>query len=70
MYAAADGTVETAYRWNGRRTQGDTNSYGNMLKLRPVSYTHLDVYKRQQDAQAQYIKTNNPVQKQKHKLKF
>ena len=23
-----------------------------------------------QDAQAQYIKTNNPVQKQKHKLKF
>ena len=23
-----------------------------------------------QDAQAQYIKTNNPVQKQKHKLKL
>ena len=28
VYAAADGTVETAYHWNGRRTQGDTNSYG------------------------------------------
>ena len=38
MYAAADGTVETAYRWNGRRTQGDTNSYGNMLKLRHADY--------------------------------
>ena len=38
VYAAADGTVETAYRWNGRRTQGDTNSYGNMLKLRHVDY--------------------------------
>ena len=32
------GTVETAYRWNGRRTQGDTNSYGNMLKLRHADY--------------------------------
>lgn len=38
MYAAADGTVETAYRWNGRRTQGDTNSYGNMVKLRHADY--------------------------------
>ena len=38
VYAAADGTVETAYRWNGRRTQGDTNSYGNMLKLRHADY--------------------------------
>ena len=36
--AAADGTVKTAYRWNGRRTQGDTNSYGNMLKLRHADY--------------------------------
>ena len=26
VYAAADGTVETAYRWNGKRTQGDINS--------------------------------------------
>ena len=38
VYAAADGTVKTAYRWNGRRTQGDTNSYGNMLKLRHADY--------------------------------
>ena len=38
VYAAADGTVETAYRWNGRRTQGDTNSYGNMVKLRHADY--------------------------------
>ena len=30
--------METAYRWNGRRTQGDTNSYGNMLKLRHADY--------------------------------
>ena len=38
VYAAADGTVAIAYRWNGRRTQGDTNSYGNMLKLRHADY--------------------------------
>ena len=38
VYAAEGGTVETAYRWNGRRTQGDTNSYGNMLKLRHADY--------------------------------
>ena len=38
VYAAADGTVETAYHWNGKRTQGDTNSYGNMLKLRHADY--------------------------------
>ena len=38
VYAAADGTVETAYHWNGRRTQGDTNSYGNMIKLRHADY--------------------------------
>lgn len=38
VYAAADGTVETAYHWNGRRTQGDTNSYGNMVKLRHADY--------------------------------
>ena len=40
VYAAADGTVETAYRWNGRRTQGDTNSYGNMVKLRHATYKY------------------------------
>lgn len=38
VYAAEAGTVETAYRWNGRRTQGDTNSYGNMIKLRHADY--------------------------------
>ena len=38
VYAAADGTVAIAYRWNGRRTQGDTNSYGNMLKLHHADY--------------------------------
>ena len=38
VYAAEDGTVETAYRWNGKRTQGDTNSYGNMIKLRHADY--------------------------------
>jgi len=38
VYAAEGGTVETAYRWNGKRTQGDTNSYGNMLKLRHADY--------------------------------
>ena len=38
VYAAEGGTVETAYRWNGKRTQGDTNSYGNMIKLRHADY--------------------------------
>ena len=32
VYAAEDGTVEVAYHWNGKRTSGDTNSYGNMVK--------------------------------------
>lgn len=40
VYAAEAGTVETAYRWNGKRTQGDTNSYGNMLKLRHATYKY------------------------------
>ena len=38
VYAAEAGTVATAYHWNGKRTQGDTNSYGNMLKLRHADY--------------------------------
>ena len=38
VYAAEGGTVETAYRWNGKRTQGDINSYGNMVKLRHADY--------------------------------
>ena len=33
VYAAEGGTVAIAYRWNGKRTQGDINSYGNMVKL-------------------------------------
>ena len=40
VYAAEGGTVETAYRWNGKRTQGDTNSYGNMVKLRHTTYKY------------------------------
>ena len=40
VYAAEGGTVETAYRWNGKRTQGDNNSYGNMIKLRHTTYKY------------------------------
>lgn len=40
VYAAEGGTVETAYRWNGKRTQGDINSYGNMVKLRHTTYKY------------------------------
>ena len=40
VYAAEGGTVEMAYRWNGKRTQGDTNSYGNMVKLRHTTYKY------------------------------
>ena len=40
VYAAEGGTVEVAYHWNGKRTQGDTNSYGNMLKLRHATYKY------------------------------
>ncbi|MEE0357970.1 MAG: M23 family metallopeptidase, partial [Faecalibacterium prausnitzii] len=38
IYAAEAGTVAIAYRWNGKRTQGDINSYGNMVKLRHADY--------------------------------
>ena len=31
---------QTAYRWNGKRTQGDINSYGNMVKLRHATYKY------------------------------
>lgn len=34
VMAAEEGTVEIVYHWNGKRTQGDTNSYGNMVKIR------------------------------------
>lgn len=33
-----NGTVEIVYRWNGKRTQGDTNSYGNMVKIRHANW--------------------------------
>ena len=32
--------METAYHWSGKRTQGDTNSYGNMVKLRHTTYKY------------------------------
>ena len=38
VYAAEGGTVAIAYHWNGKRTQGDINSYGNMVKLRHADY--------------------------------
>lgn len=38
VMAAEDGTVEIVYRWNGKRTQGDTNSYGNMVKIRHANW--------------------------------
>lgn len=40
IYAAEAGTVAIAYHWNGKRTSGDTNSYGNMLKLRHATYKY------------------------------
>lgn len=33
VYAAENGTVMNVHQWNGIRTVGDTNSYGNMIKL-------------------------------------
>lgn len=38
VMAAEDGTVEIVYHWNGKRTQGDTNSYGNMVKIRHANW--------------------------------
>ena len=38
VLAAEDGTVEIVYHWNGKRTQGDTNSYGNMVKIRHANW--------------------------------
>lgn len=38
VYAAEDGTVATVYHWTGKRTQGDTNSYGNFIKLKHSAY--------------------------------
>ena len=41
VYAAEDGTVEFLYRWNGKRTKGDVNSYGNMLRIKHEDYTNI-----------------------------
>lgn len=38
VYAAEDGTVDIVYTWNGKVTKGDTNSYGNLIKLRHADY--------------------------------
>lgn len=38
VFAACDGTVTTCYRWNGKVTQGDNNSYGNFVKMQHANY--------------------------------
>ena len=38
VFAAEDGTGRVVYHWNGRVTQGDTNSYGNMVKIEHTAY--------------------------------
>lgn len=38
VYAAEDGMVSICYHWNGKVTQGNTNSYGNMVKLSHDAY--------------------------------
>lgn len=48
VYAAEDGTVTIAYSWSGVVTSGDTNSYGNMVRIDHAGglatlYAHLDV---------------------------
>ncbi len=51
VFAAEDGTVTSAYHWNGNVTSGDSNSYGNYViiehrdyKSKPLRtlYAHLD----------------------------
>lgn len=63
VYAAEDGEVELLHCWNGIRTQGDTNSYGNMIKIKhgncmETLYAHLskiEVNKGQQVLRGQQI---------------
>lgn len=38
VLAAEDGTVSLAYAWNGKLTKGDTNSYGNCIKIKHANY--------------------------------
>lgn len=38
VFAAEDGDVATAYKWDGIRTTGDVNSYGNMVKIRHAQW--------------------------------
>lgn len=51
VFAAEDGTVTSAYHWNGKVTSGDSNSYGNYViiehrdykgKTLRTLYAHLD----------------------------
>ena len=67
VMAAEDGTVEIVYRWNGKRTQGDTNSYGNMIKIRHANwnggtlhtlYAHLNTINVKQ---GQVVKTGEVI---------
>ena len=54
VLAAGSGVVNFTYSWNGRVTNGDTNSYGNCLKILhdekyngsniETLYAHLDSY--------------------------
>ena len=54
VYAAGDGVVNFTYTWNGKITSGDTNSYGNCIKILhdqkykggnvETLYAHLDSY--------------------------
>lgn len=67
VMAAEEGTVEIVYRWNGKRTQGDTNSYGNMIKIRHANwnggtlhtlYAHLNTINVKQ---GQVVKTGEVI---------
>lgn len=38
VYAAESGTVTIARRWSGKVTTGDTNSYGNLVRIQHDNY--------------------------------